>query len=432
MLFDRDRKLIWHPFTQHKTAVDVMPISKGKGAYVYDTHGKAYLDLISSWWVNIHGHANPIIAEKIYEQACQLEHIIFAGFTHEPAVQLCEKLSEVLPVELSRFFFSDNGSTATEVALKMAYQFWQQQGRKERRQFLSFQGGYHGDTLGAMSVGIGSGFHRPFTELCFQVNLLPYPFTWQGDHHVEVREQHVLQELDTLLAEKGHHIAALIIEPMIQGASGMRVVRPEFLNACIAKVRAYDILVIFDEVMTGFGRTGRYFALEHTHIVPDFLCLSKALTGGFLPLALTVVQPKIYEAFLHEEWRYAFAHGHSYTANPLACSAALASLELLRDPSCWARIQAIETAQKHALAELADRCPWIEKPRCMGTISAFDVPEDYPIQELHKTCVSQGLLIRPLSRTVYFLPPYVVTPQELHDAVSQCGELASHIKNTHR
>jgi adenosylmethionine-8-amino-7-oxononanoate aminotransferase len=430
MLSARDRKLIWHPFTQHKGAMDVMPISRGKGAYVYDTQDKAYLDLISSWWVNIHGHAHPVIAQRIYEQACQLEHIIFAGFTHEPAVQLCEKLSEVLPLELSRFFFSDNGSTATEVALKMAYQFWQQQGAPERRQFLSFQGGYHGDTLGAMSLGMGSGFHTPFTELCFQVHLLPYPFTWKGDSHLEQKEQHALQALDILLSEKGQHIAALIVEPMIQGASGMRIVRPEFLNAYIQKVRAYGILVIFDEVMTGFGRTGKYFALEHTHIVPDFLCLSKALTGGFLPLALTVVQPKIYEAFLHEEWRYAFAHGHSYTANPLACAAALTSLELLRDASCWERIQAIESGQKHALEKLEDQCPWIEKPRCLGTISAFDVPEGYPIQALHQACVAQGLLIRPLSRTVYFLPPYVMTSQELSDAIHRCGHIASQIHAT--
>ena len=429
MLSSRDRNLIWHPFTQHKTSLEVMAISRGQGAYVYDTAEKAYLDLISSWWVNIHGHAHPKIAQSIYEQACQLEHIIFAGFTHEPAVQLCEQLSNILPAELSRFFFSDNGSTATEVAFKMAYQFWQQQGYGQRREFLSFQGGYHGDTLGAMSLGIGSGFHRAFTELCFPIHLLPYPCTWQGDTCIEEREHHALCVLDQCLAEKGDQIAALIVEPLIQGASGMRILRTEFLKTCIQKVRQHDILVIFDEVMTGFGRTGKYFALEHLQIAPDFLCLSKALTGGFLPLALTVVQPKIYEAFLHETWSYAFAHGHSYTANPIACAAALASLELLKDPLCMERILILEATQKQVLEIVKACCPWIEKPRCIGTISAFDVPADYPINMLHTACLAEGLLIRPLGRTLYFLPPYIVTPEELLQAASRCAQLAAQVRN---
>lgn len=423
MLTHKDQKLIWHPFTQEKVAPDVVAIERGKGAYLYDYQGKAYLDLISSWWVNLHGHGHPVIAERIYQQARRLEHVMFAGFTHEPAVHLCEMLCNILPPQLNRFFFSDNGSTATEVAIKMAYQFWKNQGESQRSHFLSFQGGYHGDTVGAMSVSMSSGFHTLFAPLCFGVETLPYPDTWDEDTEVDIKEERALHALEEILASKASQIAAIILEPMIQGASGMRIVRPHFIQACVRKVRAYGILVIFDEVMTGFCRTGRYFALEHTDVVPDFLCLSKGITGGFLPLALTIMHPRIYDAFLHEEWRYAFAHGHSYTANPIACAAAIASLELLILPECQERISALKNAQHEGILALKERHPFLLKLRSLGTISAFDIPEEYSVPHFKQRCFEAGLLVRPLSNTVYFLPPYVTTPEELHSAFETCSNI---------
>ena len=329
-LSERDKKILWHPFTQQKTAQNNIAITYAKGSYLYGEKGEPYLDLISSWWVNLHGHAHPEIAQKIYEQALRMEHVLFAGFTHESAIHLCEELKEILPPDLKRFFFSDNGSTAVEVALKMAYQYWYNKGKKEKKLFLSFDGGYHGDTFGAMSVGCQSGFHNTFSDLFFKVLSLPYSATWDGDSEVENKEHYVLTVLDTYMKDHENEIAAFILEPLIQGASGMRICRPEFLKKVIERVQQAGILIIFDEVMTGFGRTGSYFALSQIGVTPDFLCLSKGITGGFLPLALTVTRDKIYDAFLSNEWKYAFAHGHSYTANPLACAAAVASLSILK------------------------------------------------------------------------------------------------------
>ena len=412
-LITRDQQLIWHPFTQAKTAQEVIPIQKGKGAYLYDEKGTAYLDLISSWWVNLHGHGHPVIAERIYQQALELEHVMFAGFTHKPAVHLCEELRKILPDSLCRFFFSDNGSTATEVALKMAYQFWKNQGELQRTIFLTFQGGYHGDTIGAMSVGISSGFHSVFSELCFSVDIIPYPETWNNDPQVAEKEAHALHVLEEILMTKASHVAAIIIEPMLQGASGMRMARPEFINACIKNVRKHQILVIFDEVLTGFCRTGPYFALEHTNVVPDFLCLSKGITGGFLPLGLTISTAQVYEAFLSSHWKEAFAHGHSYTANPLACAAALGSLEVLRSPECQNHIKAIASAQCQGLFLLAQHAVPVIKPRCLGTVCAFDMTCVQTSAALQAHCLKAGFLIRPLGKTVYTLPPYVITAEEL-------------------
>ncbi len=261
-LSERDRKIIWHPFTQEKVAKFPIAIKKAHGSYLYDENNKPYLDLISSWWVNLHGHAHPKIAQAIYEQSMTLEHVIFAGFTHEPAVTLCEKLKTLLPDKLSRFFFSDNGSTTVEVALKMAYQYWWNQGNRERTTFLSFEGGYHGDTFGAMSVGVKSGFHDAFSNLLFSVLTVPFPETWDEDEKIENKEEHSLKVLEGHLRAGSRKIAALILEPLVQGASGMRMCCPEFVRKVVNLVRQHGILIICDEVMTGFGRTGTYFALE--------------------------------------------------------------------------------------------------------------------------------------------------------------------------
>lgn len=417
-LSERDKKLIWHPFTQESTAAPVIAIKRAAGSYVYDENDKAYLDLISSWWVNCHGHAHPDIAQAIYQQAMTLEHVIFAGFTHEPAVTLCEKLQTLLPCQLARFFFSDNGSTAVEAALKMAYQYWWNQGAVNRKLFLSFEGGYHGDTFGAMSVGAKSGFHDAFTELFFPVLSIPFPATWDGDDKVDLKEKYALDVLKNHLQTHADQIAALILEPLVQGASGMRMCRPEFINQVVNLVRESGVLVIFDEVMTGFGRTGTNFAFEQTKVIPDFLCLSKGLTGGFLPLALTVTTEKISSAFLGEHFTKAFAHGHSYSANPLGCAAAIASLDLLTKPSTIESLTVIQQSHKNGLTNLNENCHNIKNCRTLGTIAAFEIISDQlNLTQFLKTKFSEiGLLIRPLGNTVYLLPPYSTTAQELNEA----------------
>lgn len=410
----RDQKLIWHPFTQEKTASPVLPIVRGKGSYLFDENGNSYLDLISSWWVNLHGHAHPDIAQSIYKQALELEHVIFAGCTHPPAIELCENLSDLLPRSLSRFFFSDNGSTAVEVSLKLAYQYWQNRGETGRRSFISLEGGYHGDTFGAMSVGKSSKFHDAFSDILFPVFNIPFPSTWLSDTNVQEREDSALSLLEAYLKTSGKQVAALILEPLIQGASGMRMARPIFFERVIKMVREYDILVVFDEVMTGFGRTGTTFALSQLSEKPDFLCISKGITGGFMPLALTVTTESIYECFLSIEWSKAFAHGHSYTANPLACSAALASLKLLLSDSTQNSITSIQQSHVLGLEEISKRCRNVTKIRSLGTIAAMDIEESLPFLKaaVHKL-LKRGLIIRPLGKTLYLLPPYSITPREL-------------------
>ncbi len=415
----RDQKIIWHPFTQEKTADVPIVIQKGQGSYLYDDKGAKYLDLISSWWVNLHGHGHPYIAKAIYEQALTLEHVIFAGFTHQPAVVLCEQLQKLLPSQLSRFFFSDNGSTAVEAALKMAYQYWHNQGLPEKTTFLSFEGGYHGDTFGAMSVGKTSGFHDSFSRLLFSTISLPYPHTWWGDETVEERETQALEKLEAHLKENHSKISALILEPLIQGAGGMRMCRPSFLNQVIERVRALGILVIFDEVMTGFGRTGTTFALDQLDHHPDFLCLSKGLTGGFLPMSLTVTTSKIYQQFLDEKFDKAFAHGHSYTANPLGCAAAIASLELLRQNETSTSWKTSNELHQKELKGLLKDSPNIHRGRLLGTIAAFEMTENYTpaeMKRLKRAFMDQGLLLRPLGNTIYLLPPYCVSSEDLKEA----------------
>lgn len=417
--------MIWHPFTQALNASPPIPISKGQGPFLYDFQDNRYVDLISSWWVNIHGHCHPKIAKALYEQALQLEHVIFAGCIHPPALELTDLLQQVLPAQLSYFFFSDNGSTATEIALKMAYQFWFNQGEAQRKRFLAFEGGYHGDTLGAMSVGKTSGFYQPFSDLLFEVNHLPWPWTWAGDSDKALKEEQVLQSLDSYLEKHGNEIAAIILEPLIQGASGLRPVFPSFLNRVIENVRAHNILVIFDEVMTGFGRTGTLFALEQLGHIPDFLCLSKGLTGGFLPLALTVAQPFIYEAFLGKTFDKAFAHGHSYTANPLGCAAAIASLKLFEEEKTLQKIKYIEQIHREEIAKLPNIC----KPRVLGTIAAFQVgAQEGSYQNSFAKAFSQkaldkGLFLRPIGNTVYLMPPYCLSEEDLGGCYERIGEI---------
>lgn len=442
-ILELDQRHIWHPFTQAQTVAPPIAIARGEGAYLYDTQGKAYCDLISSWWVNLHGHAHPAIAEAIAQQARTLEHVLFAGFTHAPAAQLAEALMQVLPKTLDRIFFSDNGSTATEIALKMSYQYWYNQGQKERTLFLAFEGAYHGDTFGAMAAGRTSNFFNPFQPFLFETRTLPYPSTWHADADVATKETHALQRLDEILAQEGTRIAALILEPLIQGASGMRFARPQFIRAVIERVRALHIPVIFDEVMTGFGRTGKMFAFEHigsttefSDVAPDILCLSKGLTGGFLPMAVTVTTSRIHDAFLGEHFSRAFAHGHSYTANPLGCAAALASLKLFDSEQTLKKIAVLAQIHQAELQKLAQH-PLVHCTRTLGHIAAFNLASmtvEYGAQigrTVQQQCLAAGLIVRPLGNVVYLLPPYCLTPETLQQTYATLTQILEHcLKNS--
>ena len=423
-LSKRDRKTIWHPLTQEKTAPLPIAIARGKGAWLYDVDGKAYLDLISSWWVNLHGHSHPDIASAIYEQAKTLEHVIFAGFTHEPAVKLCEKLKTILPKGLSRFFFADNGSTAIEVAIKVSYQFWWNIGEKQRAKFISFHGGYHGDTLGAMSVGDIPDFQNKFQKFLFDTLFIPFPDTWDNDPDVFKKEENSINVLTDILKKHHNEIVAFICEPILQGAGGMRMCRPEYLAKVIKVLRSYNILIIFDEIMTGFYRTGRYFASDYIETKPDIICLSKGLTGGFLPLSLTVTTEIVYQAFLDDDFSKAFAHSHSYTANPLGCAAALASFDLLVSDETEKAIKNIENLHRSFLDEIS-KISFIKAPRMLGTIVAFNLEKEHNNYQYEKTpllkkkFLEAGMLIRPLGNTIYLMPPYCINTEELKYAYNK-------------
>ncbi|CAK0749288.1 Adenosylmethionine-8-amino-7-oxononanoate aminotransferase [Azospirillaceae bacterium] len=413
------RDHVWRPFTQEAIAPDPMVAVRGKGAYLYTSEGRAVLDLISSWWVNLHGHAHPDIARAIARQAETLEQVIFADFTHAPAARLAARLASLLPGDLDRAFFSDDGSTAVEVALKMALQYFANIGQEDRTRILAFEGGYHGDTVGAMSVGRSSGYFRAWESLLFPVEVLPYPETWIGDDAVEAKEAAALTALEKALTPQ---IAAVIVEPLVQGAGGMRMCRPSFLRALADRVRAAGALLIFDEVMTGFGRAGSVFACVGVGVTPDFVCLSKGLTGGFLPMGVTVAREAIHQAFLGKTLQKAFLHGHSYTANPLSCAAGLASLDLLLSDDCRGRIAAVAAIHCDRLSRFVGF-----RPRSVGTIAAVTIGEggyEASIGScLKEVFRKQDMLLRPLGSVAYFLPPYCIEPLDLHRAwdVLECA-----------
>lgn len=414
--------MIWRPFTQEKIAAAPIKISRGEGAYLFSENGKKYVDLISSWWVNIHGHANKEIAEAIARQASTLEQVIFTAFNHDPAEQLVKKLKTVVSKNLRHFFFSDNGSTAVEVALKIAYQFFKNNGNTQRKIYLHLDGAYHGDTFGAMSVsGKNSMYHFNFSDFFFDTIAVKVPEFYGGAQDVEAREDEAIFDLERKLEQFGDKICALIVEPLLQGARGMVVHRPEFLERLVNTVRKFGVLVIFDEVMTGFYRTGKFFAGDYLREKPDLMCISKALTGGFLPLSITITTDQIYDAFLSEDWGKAFIHGHSYTGNPIACAAACKSFEILMRPETLARIQAIEKFYRSI-----NEIPTATKKRNLGTMFAFDLPSAEQAKQLTNKLFEKGIFIRPLDKTIYLLPPYCVAIDELENAI---GIMKAILKN---
>jgi adenosylmethionine-8-amino-7-oxononanoate aminotransferase len=414
----RDKQVIWHPYTPQKYMPDPIPIVKGEGCYLTDADGNRYIDAISSWWVTIHGHAHPYIAEKLYEQAKTLEQVIFAGFTHEPAVSLAERLLNVLPGQFSRIFYSDNGSTATEVALKMALQYWWNKDHKKRNKVLAFNNSYHGDTFGAMSVSDRSVFTRAFHEKLFEVVFIDVPAGGSAGG----QEQWASVPWD--------EVACIIYEPLVQGAGGMLMYEAAGLNALLKQCRKQGVICIADEVMTGFGRTGQLFASSYMEEQPDIICLSKGLTGGTMALGVTACTHHIYEAFLQDDTMKTFFHGHSFTANPLACAAALASLDLLEKETCLRSIERIGQQHRQFAESLATAFPSSTKNiRSLGTLFAFEIVQgkDEYLNTVGKVitqkALSKGVYIRPLGNTVYLMPPYCITEEELNKVYEVIREL---------
>ena len=392
------------------------PVILGEVLFDRFPDGREILDMISSWWTCTHGHAHPKINAAIARQAETIEHVMFAGFTHAPAVDLAETLASLLPGDLNRVFYSDDGSTSVEVAIKIAYQSWINRG-ETRSTLIAFEGGYHGDTLGAMSVGCSSQMFGAFKDLMCDVRVVPFPATFDGDDAVDEREAAALSALEATLFECKDTIAAMIIEPMMQGSAGMRFCRPGFLARMVEMARAAGVLVIFDEVATGFGRTGRLFAMEHAGVTPDLVCLSKGLTGGYMPLAATVARDWLFDLFLGQDFDRALPHGHSFTANPLACSAALAALGLYAEEQTMMRIVKINAAHRTMLDVLAARTD-VSRQRVLGPVLAFELNEGGAYQseasrKLRAWYIANGFNIRPIGPTVYLMPPYCITDEEL-------------------
>lgn len=380
-----------------------IPIVKAAGTLLRDADGRFYIDAISSWWVTLHGHAHPYIAQKIFEQAGTLEQVIFAGFTHEPAIRLAERILEILPGQLSRVFYSDNGSTSTEVAIKMSIQYWWNKGEGEKRnKILAFNNSYHGDTFGAMSVSDRSVFTMAFHDKLFEVVFIDAPGSGSQAYDLPWDE-----------------IACFIYEPLVQGAGGMKMYDAGGLNELIGLCHKHDVLCIADEVMTGFGRTGKLFASEYLLNQPDIVCLSKGLTGGTMPLSITACSAKVYEAFVQDELLKTFFHGHSYTANPIACAAALASLDLLLKPECMHQIGNINRQHRLFLNKLQQSNYPVRNLRVLGTIIAFEIDrgKDEYLNNISSTitkkAMAQSVYLRPLGNTLYLMPPYCITKEEL-------------------
>jgi adenosylmethionine-8-amino-7-oxononanoate aminotransferase len=409
-LSDRDSKIIWHPFTQMKTAAAPIAIVKGEGARLYDEAGNVYIDAIASWWMNLHGHAHPHIAAALRHQAETLEHVIFADFTHRPAVELAERLLAKMPQNQARIFYSDNGSTAVEVAIKMAFQYWYNV-EKPRKKIIALEGAYHGDTFGAMAVGERSAFSAPFDPFLFEVIFVEAPLPG--------KEELALAQLKKLLADYPEQIAAFIFEPLVQGSGGMRMYEAEALDRMLQLCIEAEIILIADEVMTGFGRTGKMWATDYLKNKPDIFCLSKGLTGGTMAFGATTCTAKIFDAFWSDDKLKTLFHGHSCTGNPLACSVALASLDLMEKPETWASIRRIENAHNDFAKKISENL-LVKNLRQRGVILAFDIETGQHTSyfnnlrdRIWRFFIERKLLLRPLGNTVYVLPPYCITDQEL-------------------
>jgi adenosylmethionine-8-amino-7-oxononanoate aminotransferase len=406
-LVERDLKVIWHPYTQMKTALPPVPIVRGEGAWLFDEDGKKYIDAVSSWWVNIHGHSHPYIAKKVAEQLTKLEHVIFAGFTHPTAVELAERLLKILPGNQQKAFYSDNGSTAVEVAIKMCLQYWNNTGNR-RVKMLAFKNAYHGDTFGAMAVSGRSAFTAAFDSLLFEVEFIDLP------------NESNIEDLKSQISDLKSELACFIFEPLVQGSGGMLMYEAQYLNELMAHCRKESVLLIADEVFTGFGRTGKAFACDHVTEEPDIMCFSKGLTGGTMALGLTTCTQQIFDAFLSDDRLKTLFHGHSFTANPVACSAALASMDLFLDNATAENINRIATLHGQFALKIKDH-PKIKAVRQTGTIIAMEWETGSDTSyfsslrdRLYQYFMDAGIILRPLGNIIYILPPYCITTDDLN------------------
>jgi len=431
-LAERDLRVVWHPCTQMKDHewLEMIPIARGEGVWLYDHDGRRYLDAISSWWVNLFGHANPRINAAITAQLGRLEHVILAGFTHEPAVALAERLTQLAPPGLSRCFYADNGSSAIEVALKMSFHFWRNCGRTGKRRFITLANSYHGETLGALAVGHVELYRETYQPLLMDVITVPTPdcYDREDGEDWEAHSRRLIAPMEVALARHADEVCAVIVEPLVQCAAGMRMYHPVYLRLLREACDRHGVHLIADEIAVGFGRTGTLFACEQAGITPDFLCLSKGLTGGYLPLSAVLTRESVYEAFYDEYAKLrAFLHSHSYTGNALACTAALATLDILAADDVIARNRTLAAHLGRRAAELAD-LPHVAEVRQTGMILAAELAHDGDRRRPFDWLERRGLrvyrhglqheaLLRPIGNVVYFMPPYVITPEQIDSLV---------------
>ncbi|KAB8151395.1 adenosylmethionine--8-amino-7-oxononanoate transaminase [Kordia sp. TARA_039_SRF] len=405
-LQERDKKYLWHPLTQHKSHPNHIAITKAKGAVLYDEDGNEYIDGIASWYTCVYGHCNPYIIDKVTLQMQQLDHVVFTGFTHQPAVELSEKLIKILPENQEKLFFSDNGSTAIDVAIKMALQYHFNKGEK-RGKIIALENGFHGDTFGAMSVSGLSVYNGPFEEFFIDVARIPVP------------NAENLEAVKTLFTEliTTHNVAAFVYEPLVQGAAAMQMHKAEHINEILKIAQQHNVVTIADEVMTGFGKTGKNFASEYIQTKPDIICLSKALSAGMVPMAITSCSDKIYNAFYSNDIKKGFFHGHTYSGNPVACSAAMAGIDLLLSDEIQANLKRIEASHQKFNREIQNH-PKVAATRQQGQIFALDLDiemERYGNlrDKLFNSFMSKGVCLRPLGNTIYILAPYITTNTQL-------------------
>ena len=413
----RSRAAVWHPCTQMKQheTLPLVPIARANGAWLYDFDGRRCLDAISSWWVNLFGHANPRIGAALREQLDELEHVLLAGFTHRPVVELSERLAALAPGRLGHVFYGSDGASATEIALKMAFHHWRNRGRPDKTSFVSLEGSYHGETLGALTVTDVPLFRDVYAPLIRSNATVPNPDARKAAAGESARDvaARAARGLEAHLARHHATTAALIVEPLVQGASGMVMHDPHYLARARELCTKYEVLLIADEIMTGFGRTGRLFACEAAGIAPDFMCLSKGITGGYLPLSCVLVTDDVYASFYADDVARGFLHSHSYTGNPLACRAALKVLDIFRDDDVIDTNLA-RAARWTVLAVPLSSHPKVRGFRHRGMIWAFEVETDRA--DFSRWCFAEGLareiLLRPIGRTIYFMPPYILTDDE--------------------
>ncbi len=416
-LLRRSLAAVWHPCTQmkqHEADLPLVPVVRGEGLWLYDADGRRYLDGISSWWVNLFGHCNPRINAALADQLGKLEHVILAGFTHEPVVQLSERLSALTGGTLGHCFYASDGASATEIALKMSFHFWQNSGRPRKREFVALAGGYHGETVGALAVTDVAIFRDAYAPLIRAAHVVPSPdarLAEAGEAAIDVARR-AAAALEVFLADNHERLAALIVEPLVQGAAGMAMHDPEYLRLARALCDRYEVHLICDEIAVGCGRSGTFFAHEQAAIKPDFLCLSKGISGGYLPLSVVLTTDRVYAAFYDDATARGFLHSHSYTGNALACRAALATLDLFAEDDVLARNQARGDTLERLLRPLADH-PQVRHFRRRGMILAFDVEADTGFgRRFYREALARELLLRPMGNTVYVMPPYILSDDD--------------------